>query len=274
MPARLVSLLLILALPASSRAGADLPLVDAHIHYNQDAWSVVSPTEAVKRLRQAGLKRALVSSTDDEGTQRLLAVAPDLIIPELRPYRGPGDPGTWVRDESIVAYVEDRLRAHRYVGIGEFHVQGADVDLAVPRRLVQLAKQHGLMLHAHADADAVERIFRQDPDARVIWAHAGMEAPDRVRGMLRRYRSLWADLARSDHVADGKVVPEWRSLFMEFADRFMVGTDTHAPDIWRQVPGRAAWMRAWLADLPPDVAEHIAWKNGEAVLGAIAVKQP
>src|SRR5262249_212447 len=72
---------------------------------------------------------------------------------------------------------------------------------------------------------------------------------------------------------DGKVVPEWRSLFMEFADRFMVGTDTHAPDIWRQVPERAAWMRAWLADLPPDVAEHIAWKNGEAVLRGIAAKQ-
>jgi len=273
MRACLVSLLLILALPASSR-GADLPLFDAHIHYNQDAWPVVSPAEAVALLRQAGLKRALVSSTDDEGTQRLLAAAPDLVVPELRPYRRLDDPGTWVRDESIVAHVEGRLRAHRYAAIGEFHVHGADADLAVPRRLVQLAKQHGLMLHAHADAEAVERIFRQDPTARVIWAHAGMEVPDRVRGMLRRYRSLWADLARSDHVADGKVLPEWRSLFMEFPDRFLVGTDTYAPEVWRQVPERAAWMRAWLADLPPGIAERIAWKNGETLLGAIATTQP
>jgi len=92
--------------------------------------------------------------------------------------------------------------------------------------------------------------------------------------MLRRYRSLCADVARSDHVADGKVVPEWRALFTEFPNRFMVGTDTHAPDMWPQVPERAAWMRAWLADLPADGAERIAWKNGETVLGAIAVQQP
>jgi len=33
-------------------------------------------------------------------------------------------------------------------------------------------------------------------------------------------------------------------------------------------------MRAWLADLPADVAERIPWKKSETVLGAIAVQQP
>ena len=261
------ALLLVLGAPALGRA-ADLPIVDAHIHYSHDAWNVVPPKEAVALLRKAGVKRALVSSSDDEGTQKLLAEAPDLVIPALRPYRTRGDLGTWVRDEAVVAYVEERLRRHRYVAIGEFHVYGADADLGVPRRIVQLAKQHGLMLHVHGDADAIERFFRQDPDARILWAHAGFEAPERVRELLRRHRNLWADLAsRSDHGAGGKVAPDWRPVFLEFPDRFMVGTDTFVPERWRYVLEHASWSRAWLADLPPDVAERIAWKNGEVVLG-------
>jgi hypothetical protein len=267
MPKAFVLLLLMLGVPAAGRA-AELPLVDAHIHYSHDAWSVVPPAEAVALLRKAGLKRALVSSSNDEGTQKLLAEAPDLVIPALRPYRTRGELATWVRDPSVVAYVEERLRAHRYVAIGEFHVYGADADLEVPRRIVQLARQHGLLLHAHCDADAVERLFRQDPDARILWAHAGFDSPERVRDMLRKYKTLWADLAtRSDHGVGGKVAPEWRPVFLEFPDRFMVGTDTFVPERWHYVPEHASWSRRWLADLPPDVAERIAWKNGEVVLG-------
>ena len=36
---KLLALLVVLAVPAIARA-ADLPVVDAHIHYSHDAWSV------------------------------------------------------------------------------------------------------------------------------------------------------------------------------------------------------------------------------------------
>jgi hypothetical protein len=268
------AMLLALAGPGLARA-ADLPIVDAHVHYSHDAWAVVPPREAVAILRKAGVKRALVSSSNDDGTQKLLAEAPDIIIPELRPYRTRADLGTWVRDDAIVAYVEERLRRHRYVAIGEFHLYGADADLPVPRRIVELARQYGLMLHAHSDAEAVERLFRLDPGARILWAHAGFERPERVREMLRKYRNLWADLAfRTDHAPGGKLAPEWREAFLEFPDRFMVGTDTFVPERWHFVPEHAAWSRAWLAELPPEVAERIAWRNGEAVLGAPPAPRP
>jgi predicted TIM-barrel fold metal-dependent hydrolase len=265
---RLLVLLVLLAAP--SRVTADeLPIVDAHIHYSHDAWDVVPPREAVAILRKAGVKRALVSSSNDEGTQKLLAEAPDIIVPELRPYRLRGDASTWVRDEAIVAYVEERLRKHTYVAIGEFHLFGADAELPVPRRVVQLAKQYGLMLHAHSDAAAIDRLFQQYPEARILWAHAGFEQPERVRAMLRKHANLWADLAfRSDQGSGGKVGPEWRAAFTEFPDRFMVGTDTFVPERWHYVPEHAAFSRAWLADLPADLAEKIAWKNGEALFGA------
>jgi predicted TIM-barrel fold metal-dependent hydrolase len=138
---------------------------------------------------------------------------------------------------------------------------------------VELAKQYGLMLHAHSDADAIERLFRQYPDARILWAHSGFESPERVREMLGRHRNLWADLAfRSDHGAGGKVSAEWRTAFLEFPDRFMVGTDTFVPERWHYVPEHAAWARGWLADLPTEVAERIAWKNGEALFGGARPK--
>src|SRR2546428_9689983 len=41
----------------------ELPIFDAHIHYNSDVWEVVPPKEAITRLRKAGIVRALVSSS-------------------------------------------------------------------------------------------------------------------------------------------------------------------------------------------------------------------
>ncbi len=269
----ILSLLVLLAAPMPA-LGADLPIFDAHIHYSHDAWVVVPPAEAVALLRRAGVRGALVSSSNDEGTQKLLAAAPDIVIPALRPYRQRGDISTWVRDETVLAYVEERLRQHTYVAVGEFHVYGADADLPVPRRIVDLARQRRLVLHAHSDADAVERLFRQDPGARVLWAHAGFEAPERVREMLGKHANLWADLAtRSDHAPGGKLAPEWRAVILEFPNRFMVGTDTYVPERWHYVPEHASWSRGWLAELSPDVAERLAWRNGEALFRPAALER-
>ena len=107
------------------------------------------------------------------------------------------------------------------------------------------------MLHVHSDADAVERMFRQDPEARIIWAHAGFEQPPHVRAMMRGYRNLWAELSsRVDVATNGQVTAEWREIFLEFPDRFMVGTDTYEPQRWSIVGSNSSWLRKWLAELP------------------------
>jgi len=269
MNAPLVAAGFLAAAAATWTHAADLPLFDAHIHYSHDAWQATPPKEAVAILRKAGLKRAVVSSSGDDGTQQLLAAAPDLIVPSLRPYRNRSEVSTWVRDDSVVAFLEERLRNARYAAIGEFHLYGADAELPVPKRVVALAKQNKLVLHAHSDADAIERLFRLDPDARILWAHSGFDNPDRVKAMLRKHRNLWCDLAfRNDQGPGGKVPAEWRATFTEFPDRFMIGTDTYTPERWHYVVEHAAWTRAWLADLPPALAERIAWRNGEALFAS------
>ncbi len=259
-----------LALAPVSLHAQPLPIFDAHVHYSHDAWETVPPAEAIAILRKSGVKRALISSSGDDGQQRLFAAAPDLVVPELRPYRTRGEIGTWFRDETLIPYLESRLSKHKYVGIGEFHLYGADADLPVPRRMVQLAKKYGLFLHAHSDIDAVERLFRQWPQARILWAHSGFERPERVAEMLRKHKNLWCDLAfRTDQASNGKVDPAWRAAFTEFPDRFMVGTDTFTPERWHYIPEHADWSRRWLSDLPRDVAERIAWKNGEELFGSL-----
>ncbi|MSP90170.1 MAG: hypothetical protein EXQ92_15385 [Alphaproteobacteria bacterium] len=131
-PVLLLAGTLALAMPGIQ--AAELPVIDSHIHYSHDAWSLVPPKDAIAILRKAGLKRAMVSSSNDDGTQMLLAEAPDLIVPVLRPYRNRNDVGSWVRDESVIAHLEQRLKKHRYVGIGEFHAFGADIELPTSTR--------------------------------------------------------------------------------------------------------------------------------------------
>jgi predicted TIM-barrel fold metal-dependent hydrolase len=255
-------------LPA--RAADALPIFDAHIHYSHDAWELVPPKQAVTILRQAGLRGALVSSSDDEGTQKLAAEAPDLIVPELRPYRSRGEIGSWMKDASVVGYLEQRLAKYRYVGLGEFHLYGADADLPVPRRMVALAKERGLLLHAHSDMDCIERLLVQWPEARILWAHSGFERPEAVVAVLRRHPRLWCDLAfRGDHASGSTVDPGWRAAFDTFPDRFMVGTDTFTPERWHYIPVHAQASRAWLASLPPALGEAIAWRNAGTLIQAV-----
>jgi len=69
---------------SSTPGPSPLPIFDAHLHDSHDAWERLPPATAVALLRQAGLKRAMVSSSSDEGTQMVYAAAPDLLLPVMR----------------------------------------------------------------------------------------------------------------------------------------------------------------------------------------------
>lgn len=263
-------LTLALSLSAVPVVAQDLPIFDAHVHYSHDAVIAVPPRKAAKILRDAGVVSALVSSSDDSGTQRLLAAAPDIVVPALRPYWRRGEIGTWMNDPTVIDYVEGRLAKFEYKALGEFHAFGDDIKTDVLQRMIALAKQYDLLLHAHSDVAAIDLIFEYYPDARVLWAHSGFDRPDAVRATLRRHKALWSDLAfRSDMATNGKVAPEWRAAFKEFPDRFMVGTDTFAPERWYYIGPHATYSRAWLADLPDGLARKIAYENAQTMLGQI-----
>src|SRR5213594_2537961 len=121
-----VVLLAVLLSPAA--ATAQYPVFDSHIHYSRPDWDVYTPERILSILARAGVRRALVSSTPDDGTLKLYEKAPAGIVPFLRPYRTRDDMGSWHSDPGVQAYIEERLKRGIYWGIGEFHLGAADAS--------------------------------------------------------------------------------------------------------------------------------------------------
>jgi Amidohydrolase len=271
-----VGMLVLVLLTALFRAGVvpgyaqELPIFDAHIHYSQPDWAVLTPDQVLAILDRAGVRRALVSSTPDDGTLKLYDKAPQRIVPFLRPYRSREDLLTWHSDPAVQTYMEERLARGVYKGIGEFHLTMADqAEAPVVKRCAELAAQQQLSLHAHVDDDTVEKLLQLYPQVRILWAHAGMSASaTRVSGLLDRFSGLWVELAlRADVAPGGKLDPEWRAVFLRHPDRFMVGTDTWVTSRWDTLVEDMQAVRAWLGQLPPEVAGQIAYGNAERLFG-------
>jgi hypothetical protein len=262
-----VLIALAVAAPTTARAQASsLPIFDAHVHYNLDIGRPV-PVETVFELwRRAGIRGALLTSRPNDGTRELLAAAPPEFqtVAFARPYVVATDVQTWYRDPAILAMIEKELARGIYKGIGEFHIFGHDADSEGFARFVALASKHGLWLHAHCDDYVIERIFALDPDARVIWAHTGMSTPPaRVDELLGRYPRLYGELSYRSGIVEGDALaPTWRALFTRYPERFLLGSDTWVAQRWPDVPDIMQAYRAWLSQLPLEVAEKIAWRNG------------
>src|SRR5262249_38260476 len=154
MSRRIVIALVLFALAGSGALAraADAPLADAHIHYSAPDWSVYSPDQVVAILDRAGIRRALVSSTPDDGTLKLYDRDPKRVVPMLRPYRTRDDMSTWYRDPSIIPYLEQRLARGVHKGIGEFHISGSGNRNPVLKPITEIAVQRHLLLPAHASA--------------------------------------------------------------------------------------------------------------------------
>ena len=271
---RFLSLPLALALllplgPASVSAEG---VVDTHVHYNRESWSVYAPEEALILMQQAGITRALVSSTPDDGTLRLYELAPAFVVPVLRPYRTASDFATWTTDLEIVAHIEERLSwAIPYQGIGEFELAPGQAEHMVVRRLTEIAAERGLFLHAHSDAVAIRELASVRSDVRILWAHAGVDAsPPEIAGVLIEHPNVWVELSlRSSDVApNGQLDPAWRQLFLEYSDRIMLGSDTWLPRDWTVLSATHAALQMWLQQLPPEVAARLAHLTAEALLGS------
>lgn len=255
--------------PAPTRAvGAEIPLFDAHVHWSENAHDEVPLERALAYLDKSGTRMALVSSTSDEATIKLFRAAPHRVIPMLRPYRTRGDMGGWHADATILPYLAERLKLGVHKGIGEFHLYGEDAASDVMKRVVALAVERNLILHAHSDARAVEILFRHDPRARVLWAHAGFTTPDAVAAMMARYPNLWVETAiRHDIGPGGDLAEGWKAVFLKYQDRWMIGTDSYVTSRWHRMPEILNETRAWLGKLPQPVAEKLAWRNGAKLFG-------
>jgi len=217
----------------------------------------------------------IANSRPNDGTKTLAGVrdAKLVVVPFVRLYRNRADYTGWFADESIHQMVLRELAqgtaAGAYKGLGEFHLyDSANANGAVARKLMQLAQERGLAVLAHVDDPAIDLLMAHAPKARLIWAHTGIGGTPvaRVRELLQRHPSLMGELSYRPGLTKGgegreggKLSADWRALLTEHPERFLIGSDTWVNGRWQQYESLMAEARAWLGELPPAIAQRIAW---------------
>ena len=120
------------------------------------------------------------------------------------------------------------------------HMEAVPEDMPLPSDLKSPPSPPRL----HANIPAFERLLAHNPRAKIVWAHMGWDntgqrTVDLCRRLLQAHPNLYMEL-KVDPVSTGKNTPlsngatgalkqEWRRLFEDFSDRFVMGTDQHYP---------------------------------------------
>jgi hypothetical protein len=267
------------------------PLFDAHLHYNEEAWNgnsgPHSPADVLARMQRNGVKAIVANSRPNDGTKSLAAMAETrkagvTVVPFIRLYRNRADYDNWFRDETIYEMVQAEFargvtgdQAGPYKGIGEFHLyDSANANGPVARKLMQFAAKNKLAVMAHVDDTAIDLLMAHAPDARLVWAHTGIGGAPvaRVDALLGKYPQLMGELSYRPGLTceGGKLCAEWRALLLKYPGRFMIGSDTWVNQRWLYYDELMKGYRAWLGDLPPDLARRIAWGNAAGIYGVAA----
>jgi len=272
--------------PASSAAPYAGPIFDAHLHYNVEASERYPVADVLARMQRSGVRAIVANSRPNDGTKALAAARDETrragvtVVPFVRLYRNRADYTGWHADPTIVEMVERELAAGTaagpYRGLGEFHLyDSANADGPTARRLMQLAEQRRLVVLAHVDDVAIERLLAHAPSARLVWAHTGIGGVpiERVRALLERHPTLVGELSYRPGLTDGDggLAPEWRALMLAMPERFVVGSDTWINARWDDYEALMRQARRWLGDLPAPVALRIGWENAAALF---AVPRP
>ncbi len=275
-----------LASGATVAADYSGPLLDAHLHYNDEAQGPHPLSDVLSRMQRNGVRAIVANSRPNDGTKALASASAQTraagvtVLPFIRLYRNRADYDGWFADESIYEMVLAEFArgtaAGPYRGIGEFHLyDSANAKAPVAQKLMRFAEANRLAVLAHVDDVAIDLLMANTQSLgqalRLIWAHTGIGGAPvaRVDELLTRYPLLMGELSyRPGLTCDGgKLCPEWRALLLKHPDRFMIGSDTWINARWQYYDELMAGYRAWLGELPPDVASEIAWDNGAALFG-------
>jgi predicted TIM-barrel fold metal-dependent hydrolase len=187
----------------------------------------------------------------------------------------------------------DRRLSNGAKGIGEIHVNTTNsapkeymrrrliADSPLMQSLWGLSAKHNvpMMIHMEFDDDSAEELqslVESDRNGTMVLGHCGKNASsDQIRTLLEANDNVYCNLAfrgppqsyahNPNNIYDSCTLkPEWKNLIEDHPDRFMVGIDdTHS---WETFDKVAENIRSGLlANLRPDVAKKVAYKNAVKV---------
>ena len=201
--------------------------------------------------------------------------------------------------ESLIRETERKLASGKFFGIGEFIVrhwayspgqhseQSNPIYSELMRRFSVIAARYDVPMVIHMEGYPTlvadfSRLIAENPGTRYIWAHnCGRSNAPVIRRLLSSFPNLFCDLGGMTNTGmgcygsgwprkekftslierNGVLFPEMKSLYEEFPDRFMVGTDiAHAPAFYNY-PRRIQRFRELLEQLSPEARAKIAEQN-------------
>lgn len=281
--------------PSSAQGVVDrsMPVADAHLHYKWNQAEVTSPEDAVAALKANNVALAVVTGTPAERALELYERAPEIVVPIFGAYRAGGDWFGWQGRESLVQEAREALENGPYRGIGELHLIGGFAmrwnRSDVLQALLALTAEHDVPMLIHTEFSRAEptlSICQANPDNRILLAHAGASLPPaEVRRVLEACSNVWMDLSARDPwrfvrfpIADdnGRLLPDWEALVLEYPDRFIVGSDAvwpvdrldawdRADTGWEHIGAFIDFHRRWASFLPPEVQRKVLLDNAVAL---------
>jgi len=206
-------------------------------------------------------------------------------------------------DLNAADYIEMLLKMYPgfWKGIGEVLSRHDDLTALIygeaPRadhpalmRVYQLAARYNLVVLIHHDISSarkrepiylpeLENALRQNPETKVIWAHAGISRRVNIptlladlRRVLSSYPNLYIDISwvvYSDCIAkDRSSLADWAAFVEDFPDRVVIGSDKIAP--WPAYVQEITKYYEFLDLLKPSTAGMVARGNILRLLGSEA----
>ncbi|WP_018873295.1 amidohydrolase family protein [Thioalkalivibrio sp. ALJ16] len=263
---------LVLALPFTA-ASATTPIFDAHLHYRPAVIETFGITDVARTLASNEVRSAIVMTPDPALIRRLQAGTDTRLVPFLEVSQRLGRKMDWMHVEDLGERIATMLDASeiRWQGLGEFHILADDRFAPGFEQLLDLAVARDLTVMIHGDPAVIDHAYATHPEVRILWAHAGSYAyPPLVRDYLERHPRMHMDLSmRNPRINPGGTIDDdWFELFLDHPDRFLIGVDTFTAHRWQQYTQLKDETRAWLRQLPEDIARAIAFENGERLFPA------
>jgi hypothetical protein len=252
------------------------PFADVHVHFNWDQREVIDAEQVAAKLQAANVEFAVAAGTPTELALELARASGGRVIPLFSPYIHELGRSDWHLSPRVVAMAEAGLSAGDYHGIGEIHFM-----VGFRPRFDNGVFLVPVLIHIDSsNEEAFLAICRTYPSLDILFAHAGGNLyPSHIRRIVETCPNAWIEFSARDPWRfgglageDGRLLPEWRELVIDYPDRFVTGTDPVwrvtrtqswdlADDGWDYFEQLIAWHRAWLADLPADLRRKISVEN-------------
>ncbi len=152
----------------------------------------------------------------------------------------------------------------------ELHMEAVPRDMPFPARLAGPPNP----AYLQANIAAFGRLLDHNPNARVVWVHAGWDLIGErtvalMLSLLQAHPNLFMTIksdpggspATAPFEAGGGLKPGWLAMLRTFPDRFIIGSD----QFYDSPPVRSARARKLVDLLPADLAQRVAYGNVQRI---------